>query len=217
MLVRPQIPALDHESRATIWSIRLGCLLLFVLMVFPDVRSVLYVKASLFALLLAFVVVQGLRGFHLDARVVAWTVGLSAVSLFFGLRGLVLGAPGALKCIQIYAFWPLVYLVLLSGIRTIRALQALEKTLLFSTAFTAVFVLAFISSELHFIPAIPGVNLLFTREELEGGFFLSATFSDGHIELGFPGLHACSFLVPFLLSAVIDRWFNSSKPWTTRV
>lgn len=198
------------------WWLWPSCFLLFLMAAFPIAQRFLYLKAALFAALLILVVIQGVKRLHLHPAVVAWTLVLSAASLFFGVRGLILGAPGALKVVQIYAMWPLVYLLLLSGIRSIRTFQALEKTLLFSTIFVAVFLLVYVASELHVIPQIPGINSLFTRDELEGGFFLSATFRDGHAEIGFPGLHFYSFLVPCVIAALLDRWFNSSKLWKGR-
>jgi hypothetical protein len=206
----------NHKSSVN-WWLWPACFLFCLMLVFPMAQKFLYLKAALFAFLLVLVAIQGVQEVHLHPKVAAWTIVLSAASLFFGIRGLALGAPGALKCLEVYAMWPLVYLVLLSGIRTVRTFQALEKTLVFSTAFIALFLFAFILSQLHLIPVIPGIDSLFTKDELEGGYFLSATFDEGHMELGFPGIHSYSFLVPFLVAAVIDRWLNSGRTWAGKL
>jgi hypothetical protein len=200
-------------NRSIRWWLWPACFLFFLMLVFPMAINFLYLKAALFAFLLVLVVIQGVRRVHLHPRIVAWTVVISAASVIFGLRGLLLGAPGALKCIEVYALWPLVYLVLLSGIRSIRAFQSLEKTLVFSTAFIALFLVVYLSSELHVIPEVPGLHSLFSSNELESGLFLSATFKDGHIELGFTGIASYFFLVPFLVAALMDRWLNFSGTW----
>ena len=197
-------------ARGWLWP---ACFLLFLMIVLPMVRSLVYVKTALFAFLLVLVVIQGIRGVHLYKGVVAWTVALSALSVIFGLRGLVLSAPGARQSIEVYALWPLVYLALLSGIRSVAPFQSLEKTIIFSTMFIALFLAVLIPSELHLIPEVPGVRLLFSESELESGNYLGVYLQEGHVVIGFPGLYSCFFLVSFVMAAWIDRWRNSTRVW----
>lgn len=215
MATQGLVPSEELGSAAR-WWLWPACFLLFLMLVLPMALNFLYIKTALFAFLLILVFVQGIRSLRLHPTVVLWTLVLAAAGLFFGLRGLMFGTPGALNSIQLFVFWPLVYLFLLSGVRSVRTLQALERTLLFSSASVALFLLLYVASQAHAIPEIPGTSLLFTRNELEGGYFLSASFLDGHMTLGFPGIHSYAFLIPFLIAALIDRSFSRSKAWTGR-
>lgn len=203
----------DMSQRFCAWP---AYLLFFLMLAFPSLYRFLYLKAFLFALLLAFVAIAGLRRLRLHPQIVMWTLFLSAVSLFFGLRGLFLGAVGASKCIQVYAFWPLVYMVLLGGISE-RIVKGLEKTMVFATIFVAVFLAYCVLGELNIVPPLPHLDWIFTQEELALGFVFAVLFGAGHAEIMFPAIGSLLFLVPFLLAAaVIPRSPNEgwvSKPW----
>jgi hypothetical protein len=195
-----------------------GYFLFFLMLSFPMVVSLLYVKALLFAILLIFVAVRGLTCFRLDLhpKVVIWTLALANVSLLFGFRGMFLGTPGALKGIQVYVMWPLVYLVLLGGIHSMRTLHALERTLIFSSAFIFLFGAAYSLSQLNILPEIPYLDSLISPDDLGSGVY------DGYAGLAFPGLNSLPFLVPFLMATVVVRWSQSvrrpvSKLWLSVV
>ncbi|HVS88647.1 MAG TPA: hypothetical protein VHF01_10565 [Candidatus Acidoferrum sp.] len=207
--------ALDNASAG--WWTWPAYFLFFLMLAFPMMHTVFYVKVFLFALLLTFVVTQALTRLHLHPKVVMCTLALAAVSLFFGLRGLLLGAPGARTCIQVYAMWPLVYLVLLSGINTVRIFRGLQQTLVFSAAFIALFLGFYFLSQLNIVPQIPYIESIFSTEELDSSLFLSSGFFDGHVELSFPGLSSYPFLVPFLIAAVVCRPSQGGTRWTSRV
>lgn len=173
------------------------------MLTFPALAILFYVKALLLTLLLMFVTVQGATYIHLHPKVVIWTLALAAVSLFFCLRGMLLGTPGAVKSIPVYVVWPLVYLILLSGINCMRILQGLEKTLVFATVFIALFGVYYSLSLLNIVVQIPHQDSLFSMDDLGAGL------PEGHVELRFPGLNSLPFLVPFLIAAVVSR---SSQP-----
>ena len=176
--------------------------LFFLMLAFPMVTSLLYVKAFLIALLLLFVAVRGVARFclHLHLKTIAWTLALAYVSFFFCLRGMFLGTPGAVQCTQVYVIWPLVYLLLLGGIDSARILKGLEKTLIFSAVFIAVFGAVYSLSLLNFLPEIPNLEVLLSTDD--SGF--SAT--DGYTRLSFPGINTLLFVVPFLVALVVVRW-----------
>jgi hypothetical protein len=172
-------------------------ILFFLMLAFPMILSLLYVKAALFGFLIVCVIVQGLKGLHLNRKLVTWTIVLAEISLLFGLRGLFLGAPGALKCIEVYVVWPLIYLLLLSGIRSMDTLRDLEKILVFSTAFIGIFGALYVFSELQILPRIPHLSYFLTSEDVGSGFY------EGHVELVLPGLGSLPFLVPFVVAALV--------------
>lgn len=126
-----------HVSRAA--SRRLGewsaYVLLFFIVTFPTMAFSLNPKRFLVAVLVALIGIRSLTTrLQLDRTVARWTLILSAVSVLFGIRGLFLLAPGALMQMQVYAAWPLVYLVLISGADCL-ILHGLERTLIFSAIF----------------------------------------------------------------------------------
>src|SRR5712664_2796933 len=86
------------------WAAFPAYVLVFLMLVFPMVFALRYVKVFLFALLLATVVVTMLKtgraGLH--PSVAIWTVSLSALSFLFVLEGFVAGAPGAGQTAVIY-------------------------------------------------------------------------------------------------------------------
>ncbi len=174
--------------------------LFFLMLAFPMAISLLYVKASLFALLLLFVLVRSVTRLHLHAKVVTWALALALVSLFFALRGMLLGTPGAISCFQVYVMWPLIYTFLLNGVNNLRVLQGLNGTLVFSTAFIGVFGMLYVLSALNIIPRIPNLDSFLLTDEIGAGFY------DGHVALRFPGLNSLPFLVPFLMAAVVCWW-----------
>src|SRR5260370_28153641 len=87
--------------------------LLFLMLVYPMVLQLLYVKAFLFACVL-FIVAVGMfssKRRSLDSTVVMCTLSLSAISSLFVLLGLYYGTPGAVKAAQVYVLWPLIYMI----------------------------------------------------------------------------------------------------------
>jgi O-antigen ligase len=187
--------------------------LFFLMLAFPMVLSLIYVKAFLFALLLMFIVVRGITRFHLGLhiRTAVWTLVLAYVSFFFSLRGMFLGRPGAVQCLQVYVIWPLVYLILLGGIDRTSILKGLEKTLIFSTVFIAVFGIIYSLSQLGVLPEIPNLVGLFSPDDIGFGAF------DGYTRLAFPGLDSFPFLVPFFVAMVQVRWAQQSKRWVPKL
>lgn len=184
---------------------RLAYLLFFLMLTMPAMSRFFYVKLALFAFLLYAVAVQGIRGFRLHTRVVVGTLALSSVGLIFGLRGLLLGTPGALSRIELLAIWPLVYLLLLSEINSVRVFQGLERTMVFSSVFIALFGFFLALSTIGVLPGSSLLKLLFSASELDNGLFLGFAFADGNVGLAYTGLMSDPFLVPFLIAAVVCR------------
>lgn len=185
-----------------------GYVLMFLMLAFPMVLSLLYVKAALFAILLISVGVRAVTSFQFEIhpRVLTGTLIFSAIGLLFSVYGLLRGAPGALQCAQVYALWPLVYTFLLGGIDNEKIFSGIEKTILISTVFTGIFGIAFFLSALNILPPILFSESLFASSDLGAGFY------DGHVELVFPGLNSLPFLVPFVFALFVSRKQNRFWP-----
>ena len=187
--------------------------LFFLMLAFPMVLSLLYVKAFLFGFLLVLVAVRGMARFdmQLHLKVIGWTVVLAILGFFFCLRGMFLGTPGAVPCLQAYVIWPLIYLILLGGIDRMRILKGLEKTLIFSTVFITLFGVIHSLSARGVLPEIPYPEALFSDDDLGFGAF------DGYARLTFPGLNSLPFLAPFFMAAVVVRWSQRGERWVSKL
>src|SRR5256885_12134010 len=128
---------LDWESLATLPA----CALVFLLLVFPMVSALLYVKGFLLAVILATVGIvilkTGRTGLH--PTVVVWTVSLSTLGFLFVLEGCFGGAPGAGQALGVYVIWPIFYMLLIAGVRNERILLRVTRTLIIATAGIAIY------------------------------------------------------------------------------
>lgn len=209
MTVFVQSPA-EAKVPGTVW---LFCaqLLFFLMLAFPTMDRFAYPKQALVLLLLGAVLFATSAGLKLHQKTVLWTLAMAGVSLIFVIRGLFLSAPGALSDMRLYVFWPLLYLLLLSGIN-MRVLRGLEKTMVFSTAFIAIFVLIYYLALLKLIPSLH-LDGIFSADELKSSK-AAIGVSEGHVEMGLPQIGVLDFLVPFVIAAIICR--RSETTWVSR-
>lgn len=181
-------------------------LLLFTMLCFPMVLQLLYPKAVLIgALAVAAIMVWAKTGSsNLDTGVVLATLSLAGFGFLMCIRGLFLGNPGALKSAQVFVFWPLVYLVLISGIRTRSFWPLLERVIVLSTIFIGLYGVALFLSEVQVLPEISLLKTLSFEDDLAVGLY------EGFVRLLFPGLNSTPFLLPFLMAVLVTDHDRSS-------
>jgi hypothetical protein len=193
----------------------LAYILLFLMLAFPMVLPLLYIKTLLFLLLIFTVIIMTLKEerLYLHPYIILLTLFQVALTLLFSFIGLVNGAPGALKQAQVYAFWPLIYMLIISGAAAIKndIFPNLYKILILSTVFIGMYGCIFVLEELKIIPHF--INLNFFNEE-KIGFSLN----DGYIEINFMGLNSLPYLIPFTMAALVvgnseDSPFTFSRGW----
>lgn len=202
------------KDRRAGWLLRLGFLLFFLLLVFPGLKIFVYAKALVFLLFACVIAIRSVRGIYLDKRVVIWTIVLAAVGLLFTIRGLALGAPGALYVLRVHSIWPLAYLIVLSGIDDVRIFRGLDRTIVFSAIFLALFGVYLLLAAANVLPGMSVLELMFTPEELAQGTYLTAMLGEDHAELFYTGLMSMPFLFPYLAAAVVSR--PSQTAWTSK-
>lgn len=170
--------------------------LFFLMVAFPMVLKLLYVKLLLFIFVFFIVTIKVLKSGHflLHRSIVLWTLFMVALSLFFSLIGLMNGAPGALKQAQIYAFWPMIYVIMISGITTL-LYSGLHRVLIVSTILIGVYGCFFILTELHVMPQFIDLNF-FDEEKFAFGLY------EGYVEINFMGLNSLPFLIPYVMTAL---------------
>lgn len=168
--------------------------------------SLLYVKAALFMGLITVIAVAiFLKGrLGLDPVIMMWTIGVAAIGCVAGFVGVLLGHTGALKQMQVYVLWSLVYLVLVSGIKK-KDIGYIAAILQWCTLFIACYGLLLFAVSASFIP---GQQLL---DSLSMGARHVAAIYDGFVEMDFPGLNSLPFLTPFLM-ALLSNALGRERP-----
>src|SRR6266436_1115466 len=181
------------------WLVLPGYVLFFLMLAFPMVVEILYIKAVLFGVVL---LLAGTTGFlqtkwRLHYSVALWTLSLAAVSFFFVLRGFLLGTPGATKAAQVYIIWPLIYLVLVAGASQPKILLGLQRVLVLATIFIGIQGGVYLLTSMNILPENRYSELLSLGWEEQ-----AIGFHEGYIGMQFPGLNSLPFLIPFALAAL---------------
>jgi hypothetical protein len=131
-------------------------LLVFLMLVFPMVFEFSRVKLFLFVVILATVGVMVLTTskLYLHPALVVWTLSLSALSFLFVLVGLFKGAPvaGSVRTTQVYVVWPMIYLLVIAGVRSKRILFGLMWTVAISTICIPIYSLVYLLIQTNVLP-----------------------------------------------------------------
>lgn len=185
-------PGRLRVGQGGIW---LGSLLFFLMLFLP--ASYQPIKAALLAVVLAAITVQALhRGrLTLHRAILLWTLLSVATGLFFLLRGVTRGAPGAIEVGRVYALWPLVYMILIAGIAaTPAALPNIMRVLVVATIAIGVYGASYI---LHMVGVLPDALYLPLEQNQRISFYA------GWVEFNIDSLASLLFLVPFIVSALM--------------
>jgi hypothetical protein len=181
--------------------------LFFLLLVYPIIAALLYVKAALLGIVLAIVCGTVLKTdrWGLLPSIALWTFSLSALGIFFVMEGFFAGGPGAAQAIGVYVIWPICYVLMISGIRSERILHGLFRTMLVSTVCICAFSVAYMLIMVRILPENRYYDLAsFNWDAQEFGLH------DGFISMQYPGINSLPFLVPFSLAALVTcpRWLK---------
>jgi hypothetical protein len=178
----------------------LGYVLLFLLAVYPMVPALLPVKATLLSIVLVAVCILTFTTLQLGlhSSVVIWTGLLSALGFVFVMEGLVAGMPGASAQVGVYAIWPIVYLLLIAGVRSEQTLVGLTRTLVISTSCIALFSVIYMLIATNVLPENSYFDLLSFNWKSE-----LISLHEGYIAMQYPGLNSLPFLVPFSLAVLV--------------
>ena len=194
-----------------------SCVLLFLLMSFPMVLQLLYLKAFLFLVVLIAVALGYVNGQSwLNSRVGLWTLALAIVSFFFVLEGLIAATPGASKAAFVYVVWPLIYVFWIAGLARKRLLLAVHYTAVGATLFIGVYGCLYLLTQLNILPDLGFVSMLSMGWESEA--FGS---HEGYTQMQIAGLNSLPFLVPYVMASIATQvdskerhWFQQFCIWT---
>lgn len=185
-----------------------GAVLLFMILAYPMVLSLLYIKAALFGVLL---VVAALKMF-VRGRVpirrgfVIWTLLLCVVAFLFFLYGALVNLPNAWHEGQVYFLWPAIYLVLLSLVVTEDALLVVYRVMIFSSIYIGVYGLIYSMQQFGLIPAYKIVNLL-SFGDIQG-----VGLHGDYMQVLIAGLNSLPFLFPFVLTLLFVSYNSPTRP-----
>jgi hypothetical protein len=168
---------------------------LFFLMLFVPLTYQI-IKAALLLMVSGFLVFTTLlrRRIALHPAILMWTLFMVVTGLGFMLLGLVNDGPGALRSGTVYVLWPLVYTLLIAGIRNIEIVEGIFRILLIATIAIGMYSLSFI---LYRTGRLPG--FLYVR--LDQGQALG--FVHGQIAYRLHSLNSLFFIVPFLITILL--------------
>jgi hypothetical protein len=181
----------------------LGYLLFFLMLFVPTSYQV--VKAPMLALLVLLIAGAALvtGRLRLHPAVLLWTLFLMAVGLGFMIRGLMAGAPGAVRVGTVYVIWPLVYTLLVAGAASWGVLIGLARTMVVATIAIALYGMSYILHVVGWLPA--GLYLPVDLGQQIGLYH-------GFIELNLYNLSSLLFLVPFLIGLLMAWPDRGSAP-----
>lgn len=188
--------------------------LVFLMLAFPMVLKLLYVKAVLFGIVVVVVVMAGLvRGkWTLHPSIGLWTLFLATVSFFLVIRGFFAGTPGAANTAIVYVVWPIVYTILIAGVTDRGILLAIERTLVLATLFIAIYGCTYFLTELNVVPENRFVDLFSFDWEAQ-----AFGFHEGYVGMQFPGLNSLPFLIPFTMAALVIPGAGNKGHWGWRL
>ena len=168
--------------------------LFFLMLVVPTVYQP--VKAVLLVVVVVGTLAQVVRSGRvpLHPLIACGSAAFVALGLVFVLRGIWLGAPGAVPMVTVYVVWPAVYTVLLACAASHAVLNGLGRLLVVSTIVISLYSLSYIAWELGWWP-----DTLYLP--LDQGQGLSVR--DGTVEFNLYSITSLIFLVPYVTALLI--------------
>jgi len=190
-------------------------LLLVLMMTFPMVLSLLYVKVLLFALLLS-LVAGGYASGHsqLNYSVGLWAVGLAAVSFFFVIKGFFAATPGAAKMAALFIFWPLAYTLWISGVTRWHIVRSMHRAVVISTLLIGLYGCLYLLTQLKLLPETRLVSALSLGWDAE-----SFNTHEGYTGMAIAGMNSFPFLLPYMMAslAVPNSWLGRNRLWRVAI
>ena len=184
-------PVLATSSAWAYPGYALFFLMLFVPTVYQPIKAILIL---IVLLTIALKVYRDGGRINLHPSVLFWTWLLTAVGLFFIIRGLTRGAPGALRVSTVHVIWPWLYLVFIAGSSTRQVLHGLFRVMIGA-------LLAIDLYSLHYILYEAGLWPRSLYIELDQGQAIG--FYAGFVEYNLYSVSTLLFLVPFGIAALL--------------
>lgn len=179
-----------------------GYTFVFLMLVLPTAYAA--VRAVTLAIVLIIVGMRMIlsRRLGIHRAILCWTLLLVSVSAVFMLRGLVDGQPGAVRVGTVYVLWPLVYLVLISGLSNKFVIDGMFKVLAAATIAISLYTLSFLLRAVGWFPDYLYLDLKLGQVVgIYGGF----------VEFNLYSISSLIFLVPFFTTCLLI-WPKHNMP-----
>lgn len=182
-----------------------GYLLFFLMLGFQGIAEMQLIKVLLLAILVFAILIKvsKTRELKIHNTIFNLTAFFVLVTLLFAANGALAGTPGAVAVIRVYAFWPLVYLLLIQEMTTLSIFKKLETTMFFALIFISIYGTNYILSMVGIIPLIYNFNFA----SVESSYGLQ----EGFIKAESLGFNTLAFLIPFTLSTFMNNISNQIK------
>jgi O-antigen ligase len=179
-----------------------GLLLFYLMLIFPMVLELIYVKAILFGIVLYLISIYAVNKFeiYLHQDIFLWTLFLTSLSLLFVLKGFIAGAPGSLKQAQNYVLWPIIYIVTVAGASNLKTLQWLERVIVIATISISIYGLNLILSSIGIVPEFGYLNFLSNLTFTDYGSGVG--LHEGYSQISIPALNSLPFLLPYIMATL---------------
>lgn len=173
-------------------------LLFFLMLVFPMVLELLYVKALLFAVLILLYSLILVKRKYLPIHpfILTWAIFFAFTGIIFFILGWFNKTPGVYKEGLTYILWPMVYLFILSSMVDPKLEKGLKLTIIISTMILSFYGISQILVNLYVLPEWFTFKP-FKSEEVGFGNY------KGYIETTIHGINSMPFLVPFCLTSLV--------------
>ena len=171
-----------------------GYLLFFSMLFVPTVYQA--PRGILLMLVVGSILVASfLNGYlRLHYTVLLWVLFMVSIGLFFMLRGLFNGAPGALRFSTVYVIWPLVYALLVAGAARQAVVDAIFRTIIVASIAIGAYGLVYVLYSAGWWPA--ALYIPIDQGQMIG-------FYNGYIRINLHFLSSLLFLVPFLMASLM--------------
>jgi hypothetical protein len=129
--------------------------------------------------------------------------------LFFVIYGYYNLAPGAFSVASVYIFWPILYMLYISGINNYKTIDTLIKTLIYSSIIIGIYSAMYI---LTMIGILPNYDLLMN---IDMGQMFYIGGRRGLLEFRLYSFATIGYLFPFILTAYLT-WKDYESPPVSR-
>jgi hypothetical protein len=172
----------------------LGRVLFFLMLIVPTAYQ--EIKGVLLLVCCSSIILSSLRTgkLFLSHSVVNWLILVLSLGVCFVGIGVVRGNPGAVRVSTVHILWPMVYAVLVSGIRSRDYLLKVIRTMIDSSLLVSIYSIIFVMRDIGLWPSSLFIDIFASQNT---GIY------SGYIEINLPSVGSLIFLLPFLLCLLL--------------
>lgn len=182
----------------SIFVASLAAMLLFLMMAYPMVYSVLYIKAVLFGILLLISISKIILTHSLSIKpgILLWTIALCAIAVGYSVEGAGQNVEYAFREGQVYFLWPMIYVLLLVLITTAGDLIFICRVAILASIYISLYGVLYALQSFSVIPQLEIINFL-ALGDIQG-----VGIHGNYVQVLISGLNSLPFLFPFAVSLI---------------